>query len=357
MVGLAMLGSSLLVYLLFLREFDQVLRFWDGPHYLYLAKTLYAVPEAHPFTPYGLPPGYFASHLPLYPLLIRLLALPLFGDYRAALIVATLATAVGSALLFHQLLREYEAVASATWTAVWFCFVPTRWLLYHSVGATEPLFFCCLFAALIALRRGRPGWVAFFVSLATLTRISGVLLVGGFALAYLLRRDWRRAAAMVFGLAGIGLVFLFHQLQYGDFLAYARWNIEDQGIVATFPLAGLARALAAGNARGADLYIGTQLVYGVGLLALWRKQRDLFAVSLAIYCFLLFVVHRDVTRYYLAIAPFALLVGYDAVLAQRASRAALALAAGLAYLYAWIFLPRNGVSRPVYEELLRVLQQ
>src|SRR5262249_13111471 len=146
-------------------------RYWDGPPYLYVAKTLYQVPEDHPFVPYDLPRAYFANHLPLYPLLVRALTPLALGSYPAALLLATLATSVAAAVLFYELLVRWQLVASPLWTAPLFCVLPPRWVIYHAVGATEPLFFCCVFAAFLALRAERP-WLVLLASLAaSLTRI------------------------------------------------------------------------------------------------------------------------------------------------------------------------------------------
>src|SRR6266581_6747105 len=164
LVGAAMLASSVMVYVPYADEMDQVCRYWDGPPYMYVAKTLYRVPKDHPFAEYGLPPSYFANHLPAYPLLIRILTPLTLGSYPAAMVLATLLTSVGAALLFFEVLTAFQLVVSPLWTAVFFCVLPPRWVIYHAVGASEPLFFCCVCAALLALRAGRPGRVIFFVA-------------------------------------------------------------------------------------------------------------------------------------------------------------------------------------------------
>jgi hypothetical protein len=46
-----MLLSSLLVYVPYLSDLDKIARYWDGPPYMYVAKTLYRVPADHPFVP------------------------------------------------------------------------------------------------------------------------------------------------------------------------------------------------------------------------------------------------------------------------------------------------------------------
>src|SRR5437773_1929976 len=77
------------------------------------------------------------------------------GHLPAAMMLATLATSVLAAVLFYEVLRQWDLVRSPLWTAVLFSFLPPRWLIYHSVGATEPLFFCCVFGVFLAYRKDR----------------------------------------------------------------------------------------------------------------------------------------------------------------------------------------------------------
>lgn len=353
-VGVFMLATTAAVWAPFLGSLDKLYRYWDGPMYLFVAKTLYRVPVHHPFDGLGLGPKYFASHLPLYPLLIRALTVLTGGDYPLAMLAATVATGVASAVLFYQLLREWSLVVSPVWTALLFCLLPPRWLLYHSVGATEPLFLCCALAALLAYRRGRPGWLIFWINLACLTRITGVLLVPVFGALYILRKDWRRLALLP--LAGLGLLALFgyYAWVFGDFFAYAHYNIDRLGVLRLRPFAGFERATEANNYRVTELYIWLYVAYGLGTLALWRS-RELFGYCLAYFLFGFFILHMDLTRYYLAIAPFALLVAFDGVLSRPAARPILLLVAYLDYTYAWGLLPMNLASHRVWERLARFL--
>jgi len=353
-VAATMLLSTLAVYLPFAGSLEKLLRYWDGPLYVFVAKTLYFVPEAHPFTLVDLPAKYFASHLPLYPLLIRALTPLTLGSYPAAMLLATMLSSVVSAVLFLELLREWKLVSAPLWTGILFCFLPPRWVIYHAVGATEPLFFCFVFAALLAYRRQRHGWVIGFVVLASLTRITGVLLGPAFALIYLWRRDFKHLALLP--LAGLGLLALFgfYAVVFGDFFAYSSWNIERLGMLSPMPFEGFLRAARSGNYRVTELYVWLYLIYGVGLLALW-EHKELFAYSLVFFVFGTFVVAKDLTRYYVALAPFALLVGFDAILSRPWCRPVLALVVYLDYVYAWRAIPRNMAPRRVWEALQEFL--
>ncbi len=353
-VALVMLVSSAAVYLPFRGSMDKVHRYWDGPPYMYIAKTLYDVPQEHPFAGHGLARNYFANHLPAYPMLIRALTPLTFGSYPAAMILATLLSATAAAVLFYEVLKAYALVVSPIWTAILFSFLPPRWLIYHSVGATEPLFFCFVFAAFLALKRERPGGVAAFVALASLTRFTGVLLVPIFALIYAERREWRRSALM--GLGGLGLagLFTFYHFVFGDFFAYFTWNAAHQSSMVAAPFAKLFAYAGTKQFHSTELFVWMFLAYGAGTLALWR-HRGVFIYAAVYFLFCTLISHPDLPRYFLMLAPFSLLVGFDAVLSRPAVRWALPLAVFLSYVYAWGYIPYNMVGKGPYAELLRVL--
>ncbi len=353
-VALVMLLSSLAVYLPYLGEMDKIHRYWDGPPYMYIAMTLYDVPEDHPFTGHGLPRNYFANHLPAYPMLIRALTPLSLGSYPAAMILATLLSSVAAAVLFYEVLKAYALVVSPLWTAILFSFVPARWLIYHSVGATEPLFLCFVFAAFLVLERGRPVSVVTFVALASLTRFTGVLLIPIFALVYAERRQWRRSAMM--GLGGLGLLslFTFYHFVFGDFFAYFNWNAEHQSRIIAAPFAKFRAYAATNQFLSTELFIWMFVAYGAGTLALWR-HRAVFIYAAVYFLFCTLISHRDLPRYLSVVAPFSLLVGFDPVLSRPAVRWALPLAMLLSYVYAWGYIPFNMVGKGPYAELLRAL--
>jgi hypothetical protein len=354
-VALVMLLSSLAVYLPYLGDFDKIARYWDGPPYMYIAKTLYHVPADHPFVAYDLPHWYFANHLPGYPLLIRLFAVFTLGNYVAAMVLATIVPAVGSAVLFHELLHREKLVESPLWTSILFCFLPPRWLLYHAVGASEPIFYCYVFAAFLFLARDRTGLVIACLGAAAVTRITGVFLVPIFGLVYLLRGQWKRAFAVPLALTGLLAVFTYYWFVYGDFLAYFSWTVDNARLIAPLPFTAYFRKAGEGI-HSADLYAWLYLLHGLGTLALW-KRRELFVYCAVYWVFFTFTTYKDLPRYLLAFSPFALLIGFDSVLSRRECRFALPLIVFLGYVYAWGLIPRNMVGKAVWESLEIALRQ
>ena len=349
-----MLLSSAIVYFPFRHDFSALYRYWDGPLYIYLAKTVYQIPAGHPFVAYGLPQIYFASHLPLYPLLIRLFTIFTFGDYPAAMLLVTLVSSIVAAVLFFRLLETQRLVVSPLWTSMLFCFFPPRWLIYHSVGATEPLFLCFVFAAFLAYYRQRLFILILAIVGASLTRIVGVLLIPAFFFAYLHRKELQKA--FMIPLAGLGLIalFCFYYLRFGDFFAYFRWNGGQHPIFQLNAFKIFRLYSLNSNFHSTELYWWTYILYALGTLALWKKK-ELFIFSLLFFLFNVCIFHLDLSRYMLPLAPFALLVAFDPVLHLRSARWILPLVLYLDYLYVWGYIPFNTVSVESFQQLLNVV--
>lgn len=352
-VGLAMAASTLAVWWAVRDDPAVLARYWDGPNYMYTARTFYRIPPDHPFAAIGLSPKAFATRLPAYPALVRAGTWLTGGRYPRALLLATLLSAVASAVLFHRLLAATGWVASPGYTALLFCVLPPRWLLYHAVGANEPLFYCTVFGAFLALARGRPGWVVACTALACLTRITGVFLVPVFAVAYLLRGEPRRAALLPLALLAPLALFAWFAVVFGDFFAYFSVNSGERGLLAA-PFAIVRWHAQRGDPLAAEFLIGLFVVHALGVVRLWPK-REVFLYAAVLFTFHCFVYHDDISRYLLSIAPFTLLVAFDSTLTRPGARALLPLAALGSWVYARGMLQRNLMAEDLYRALLRAL--
>ena len=354
LIVLVSLASCLLPYVYFWENLDVLFRFWDGPHYMYVAKTFYFNPEEHPFTAYNLPQNYFACHLPMYPILIRIFATFAMGNYEIGMTLATVASTVGSAVLFYNLLRVCD-VKNALPLALTFCLIPPRWLIYNSVGATEPLFFCFLFGAFIAYYKNHLPWLMVCLVGLILTRITGILLVPVFMVLYAFQREWWKAFWVPWtGLALLAL-FTFYHFVYGDFFSYFSWNLSNQGLIRTPPFLLLHGLAPNASYYAAELYVITFLLYGYGVFALWDKYKPFFLFALVHYVFCTFIFHSDLSRYLLAIAPFAIVLSYQQVWTRKSSLFIIPVVIYLSHKYILEYIPHNLVVPHVYEGLLKAL--
>lgn len=330
--------------------FDAVFRFVDGPHYMYVAKTLYIPPGDVNFLDYGIAPDYYASYLPVFPLLIRLLSVLTLGDYAWAMVLAVNLSAVLAVWLFYRLLVVRELVVSPLWTAILFCFFPARWFIYHGVGATEPLFLCLVFAAFLADHRRQTGLVVLFVFMAVMTRIVGVFLIPVFAVLWFQRRDWRALAVLPLSGAGLLVTFVWYEHVFGDFFAYFT---AQSNLMTSVPFL-LFKDYAGPYKDITEFYYFTYVLYGAGVLLLWR-HRGLFLYCALLYVFYAFYQADDLSRMLVSIAPFALLVGYDKVLSQPAFRLVLPGIVAFDLVYAWGYIPWNLWPTEAQMRLLELL--
>ena len=171
----------------FLAQRDVVVRHFDAPNYLVVAKTLYVPTETNPLPGYVLHPKYFAMHTPLFPLVIR--ACSLGVGYETGLAVATILLALASAAVFALWAREAAPEVSSALATLAFLLLPARMFLYRSLGASEALMtLLVVLAAALAWRRGREDWAFFAAALATVTRTNGVLVVAVLFLLLVARR-------------------------------------------------------------------------------------------------------------------------------------------------------------------------
>ena len=357
-----MVLSTFLVYVPFLlSDFSLVTRHYDGPFYMYIAKTFYQIPVDHPFRD-SLPPIYYAAHLPLYPVLIRALTLITAGNYPLAMVMATLVSSVAAALLFFKLLQVWNLVKSPLWTTTLFCFLPPRWLFQHSIGASEPLFICFVFAAFLALHKQNVWLVIAAILLASTARITGLLLIPVFGLIYLHQRKYKNVLLLPLALLGIIGVFFYYRYVYGDFFAFFNWhlskavksNLETSSLIKWNPLEIFRFYAARPNFHSTELYLMLYAIFLTGTIALWKRRRELFIYCLIFFLFSCFIFHYDLPRILLAFAPFAILVGFDDILSRWSFRIIVfPFLLYLSYIYVWGWLPLAVCSPQKWNEILR----
>jgi hypothetical protein len=341
---LASLLPSLLLFALHAGDASVLVRYWDGPNYIEVAKTLYHVPVDHPMAAWTTP-AYFACHLPLFPLLVRALS---FLGYPMAMLLVTWASAAGATVVFYRLLQAFACVRNPFVSALLMTAVPLRWVLYKTVGATEPLFLLLVFGSLLAYRRERLGWAMALAALAGVTRITGVLM----AVVYFVEFVRTRRYAAIAWLPVIGLpllaTFVFYHFRFGDFWAYFSWNAK---LVSPVPMASIWRFAAGGDAIGAEFYF---LLYAVFALGVWRLRRHplLFAYAAVYFVFNLFIVHEDLSRYFLTVAHLALIVGYDRLWRPAWALAAMPLLLAIGIAVSSRLLPHNAIDAATYRNLL-----
>ncbi len=342
----AAVGGSFLVYAPFLTRMTEVYRFWDGPDYLTVARTLYDVRPDNPLLAYVHTPTYFLRHLPVYPVLVR--ALSFFGYQQALLLVSVLATCVAT-LLFYRLCRDVWKLSSPGFLALVFLFLPPRWLLYRSTGSSEAVYIALTLAAILFFERMQVVRASVAGALATLTRVSGLAIAPAFAVVLWRRRRGRAVFWLAIVPTALALYFLFCASRTGNFFEYFSQHGDKMSVFRPFGF--LPELFRKGLYHQAEFHILLALVYAVGTSRL-RPFPSIFWYCVFELALHLFVSTEDWSRYFLAMAPFALVVGFRDVIDTKAFRWIFAPYVAVAVYYAWSVIPLNGCRPDIYARLL-----
>ncbi|HEX2910202.1 MAG TPA: glycosyltransferase family 39 protein [Chloroflexia bacterium] len=198
----------------FLERLLGVWTHWDGEWFLYVSHVGYRPGEST--TPF----------FPLYPILVRVLATLLAGNYELAGVLVSIVAAAATFVLLYLLVKHDYGREVGEYSVLYLAVFPTSFFLAASYS--EGLFLALALGAFLAVRRYHNWWLAgLLVGLAAITRNMGILLllplgwewfrqrreqlleipVGKF---FQIRLRWRWQALQPFStLAFIGLPVLF----------------------------------------------------------------------------------------------------------------------------------------------------
>lgn len=361
--------SSLLLYLPFALNVDAVLgvklpvtgmqvleRYYDGPLYVVVSKTFYA-PASPLYSAYFLPAQYYAAHLPGYAVAIWIFSLALSPF--VAMLVANLAISAAAVVVFYFLIARFKLVHDPFSSALLFLFFPPRWFLYRSIGASDPLFILLTLLMLYFLKKDESTKSTLLGAFATLTRIWGIITFPVLIGVWLWNKKLtaRRFALALAIPASLLLLFSFYAYSLGNFFAYFAVNqaLLDIPLLTIPTHAVMAES---SSAFAAELYVILFFIYGIGIVQLYQKgYRELFLYALFMFVPVLFVLHEDISRYLLPIAPFALIIGFDALMPKRRIYflIPLALLCVAGYLYCLAVLPTNLLPLDAFERLTQAI--
>ncbi|MEM7825140.1 MAG: hypothetical protein QXO27_04175 [Candidatus Aenigmatarchaeota archaeon] len=351
------IGSTIIVLLPFILQLKSfwginyppggmqiIWRNFDGLNYIAVAKSLYnSEILAEKFSSLGLPPIYFASHFPAYPLLILLFS-PLFGFLNSMLFVTLLFTILAS-WTFYLIVKEFNLTSSPLWLSFIFLILPARWVVVRSVGAPEPIFIFLILLSFLLIRKKQKLAASIAISLSVLVRSPAAILwlaINGINLLQtklkIITKPTNLLIIFLPIITGLGL-FWFYQIKYNDFFAYFHsgdnihlvfppWSVfnSKQFWVGTFWLENI-------------IYI--YLIVSSAILLLWKRGLYDFAIFTAIYLVAAsFVVHLDIARYTIPTFPF-VIIAFEKWLVKREFRLILLLLLIPIYLFVQNFLIGN----------------
>lgn len=325
---------------------------FDGPYYVVVAKSWYNPEVIKSTFEFPLPAEYYAAHLPLYPLFIRVGAI-IGLTHLQSMVGVTLFATVAATLLVYKIFDEFKwgnAFAAATI----FLFAWPRMWAVRSVGSPETLFIFFILGSLYFFTR-RKYWLSGVAGmLAVWTKSPGILLLPGYALwAYL---EWRKTGKVAWkiwpvGIIGVALalLFAFYYWNTGDFWAY--FNSGDNIHLQFLPFRIFDSSQAWVGTWWLEDVLWIYLLGGLGVVSAFKKNRVFASFGFVFWLSLLFVTHRDITRYSLPIVPVVIL-GLSSIWQKKEVQWALLIMIIPLYFYTVNFLAHNYVPISSWAPLL-----
>lgn len=374
-LALATIGIQLLIWLPHLLTLDNlfnlnfgngfatIYRNYDGLNYIVVAKSLYN-PSIIAAIPNTLSANYYAAHFPGFSFAILSLA-PIFGYLKSMLFISTLFTILSTWALYF-LIKHFDFSKQPLFLSLISLVLPARWMIVHSVGSPEPMF---IFFTIVAIytflsfeKYHHYKWIiltAFFGMLAQITRPPGILLFVALA-GYL---TWSFFAKQTFKSPQNSLKFIINYLpliaiplsllsifwlysySYHDFWAY--FHSGDNIHLQLLPFSVFNKdSFWVGDIWLEDIiYI---FMFGFLSALILLKDSTTRVIGFYILTYTLattLVAHRDISRYILPIAPFAI-IAFEKLLTSREFKIVLGVIIFGIYLYSQNFLLQNTAPVP-----------
>lgn len=310
---------------------------FDGPYYAVVAKSMYDKQVIRTHFSFPLPLEYYAAHLPLFPVLMRSLTYLHINYLDAGIIINLLATVAAVLVLYW--------ISDSFWvSAAWLFFWPRIWAV-RSIASPETLFiFFCLLSTWAF--KTKKYWLAGLAgAAAVVTKSPGILLFAAYGLWALIewvkskKIHWEIFPVVLIPLALLG-VFAFFGYQTGDFWAY--FNSGDNIHLQLMPFKVFDSTQSWVGDFWLEDILWVYLIGGLGVYYLLKKDWVMGLFPAVFYTVILFVSHRDIGRYALPVAPFALM-GLSKLLDHKEIRIALSLLVIPTFLYSLNFLSHNQI--------------
>lgn len=324
--------------------FQNVISHWDGPLYIIPAKTLYDVNNPiMKMSPMGYDPKYFAAHLPLYPLTIKFFSI--FAGYPKGMLLSTVFFAIALLWFFYFFVKKIKLSPSPLILTLVFSFLTPRFFVVRSVGSPEPLFLLLILMSVYFFIIKRYFLAGLFGGLSAATKTPGILLFVTY-LAYFIEEfiKTKKLSVKWFWIflipLGLLLVFLLYFKQYGDFFAYFHSGDNLHLVFPPFSVFNFQKSWV-GTAWLEEI-IFMYFFYLLAILSTYIKKnlRSIFYFLFFFFFALIFVEHRDVSRYSLPMLPFALIT-FEKFFTSKKFLIVLIFFIPAIYFFAWNFLLYN----------------
>lgn len=319
-----------------------IIKNWDGPNYIVVAKSFYNPAIIKQFHYISQPPSYYTAHLPLFPLLIAALA-PVFGWLYSGVVV-NLIFGVFLNILFYLIAKKYTKHPLLLTTV--FTVFPARFLSVRSVIAPETLLVFLMLLSFFLWEYKRYLGSALVGAIAVFAKVQALFLFPAYAGALIegyLKRKLKFQLSQLFiiliPLSFVALCGVFYSIT-GDFLAFMHAQAKN-GLSLSLPFSQFNYYNVWSNSN----WLEDVAIYLVMLtflcVSLWKhERREWFYFAVFYTAFLICLPHRDITRYSYPLVPL-FLFRFSEFFTSKNFKWALLLAFPAIYLYTINFILIN----------------
>lgn len=332
----------------------QLVRNWDGPHYLVVAKSFYdpKIIKLVLFAPVDL--KYYAAHFPLFPLFIRLF-IPVFGWFYSGFVVNLLFGFLAN-VLFYNLAKKYTKFPLFL-TFVFTVFPPRFWVV-RSIISPETLMVFCILLSLWLWDNKNYFSSSLAGAAALLTKLQAGFLFPAYAAATVEQyfKEKKLPSLKTFWIflipaAFVALSGIFY-LRYGDFMAFFHAE-SGNNLYMTFPFSQYNYMNTWTGTGWLEDVVFYTVAFMTLIVTLWkRKERVWFYFALFYTIFLIFIPQRDITRFSFQLAPLFLLT-FEQFFTSKAFKYGLILSLPALYFYTLNFIMTNQASVADWNHFLK----
>lgn len=325
---------------------------FDGPFYVVVAKTWYNQNLIGNLFSFNLPLEYYPAHFPLYPLLLG--AVSWLGlNHLQAMVLVNLCVTVVTAVVLYRIGQKLGWESPFWMTFAWLFWWPRMWAV-RSVGSPETLFILGVISSLYFFQTKKYFWAGICGSIAVLTKSPGVLLLVAYGIWLIVnyiktkKIEWKIWPVSLIGITLAGL-FYYYYLKTGDFWAY--FHTGDNIHLQLMPFKVFDSTQPWVGGWWLEDIIWIYLVGGIGIYRALKKNLVWGLWGVVFYTVILFVSHRDISRYSLPLVPVVLL-GFSDLLAKKEAKWVLMLLVIPLFFYTINFITHNTISIADWRPLL-----
>ena len=157
----------ILTILIIKHSYLSVLKYRDGPDFLFNAITSYSKPKLNPWNRYvGGQRNHLIYYLPLYPMFVRICSFLTFGNYIFGPFLAIILSNFILTYSFRRLLLAFDLSYFSEWISVLISIIPFRFYISRSTISNEPLFLSIAILTIIFFKFNHKNTTIFLLWLA-----------------------------------------------------------------------------------------------------------------------------------------------------------------------------------------------